>query len=155
MNLKRIPQSRLSLAGAALFVDLALASAPRRAGADGPPSLRPEAHVACESKNAGDACIVQVRDTQLRGTSAPERATGKLFCRPQLPTKPPQEAIDGCAGRQPSDACTVRFGDRDVDGTCQQTPESGLRARPARSPGEPGSVDGPKRPSVRIRESRP
>jgi hypothetical protein len=146
MKLTQIPKSRLSLAGAALFVDLALAAAPRRAGADGPPPLPPEAYVACESKNAGDACVVQVRDIELHGTCASEPTTGKLFCRPQFPAKPPQEAIDACAGKQPSDTCTVRFGDHVVDGTCQQTPDVSLVCVPAGPPDHRGDRAGSARP---------
>lgn len=54
------------------------------------------------------------------------------------PRTPPQAAFDACAKSRQGDACTVSFGDRSIDGTCETFPEAtALVCRPSRPPGPP------------------
>jgi hypothetical protein len=79
-----------SLAIAIVAITVALAA---RALADGPPAPQappPEAFTACESKAAGDACTVLLRDREVHGSCARERDGQRLFCLPtDLPPPPP------------------------------------------------------------------
>jgi len=58
--------------------------------------------------------------------------------------QPPQEAIDACKGKAAKDACSVKMGDRTLDGTCEsRTSEEKLACRPKGPPGGPGGPGGP------------
>jgi len=54
------------------------------------------------------------------------------------PRTPPKAAFDACAKSGRGDACTVRFDDRSIDGTCEPFPDTtALVCRPSRPPGPP------------------
>lgn len=54
------------------------------------------------------------------------------------PRKPPQAAIDACAKSSRGDACSVKIGDRTINGTCENIPQaSALVCHPDRPPGPP------------------
>lgn len=54
------------------------------------------------------------------------------------PHKPPQAAIDACAKLAKGAACSVTFGDRTMNGTCESIPQtSTLACRPEHPPGPP------------------
>ncbi len=50
---------------------------------------------------------------------------------------PPPEAIAACASAKEGDACTVKLGDRELQGTCDVTPDRVLVCRPAGCPPPP------------------
>jgi hypothetical protein len=53
------------------------------------PAPPPAAYAACESKAAGDSCIVHVFDRDVDDACERDREGGKLFCWPQqLPAWP-------------------------------------------------------------------
>jgi hypothetical protein len=94
MILNQLSRRHFAVAGAVLCAGLAGTAVRQSAQADGPPPPPPEAYAACESKATGDACAVQIRDTQVHGTCDADRTTGKLFCRPAGPPPAPPEAFD-------------------------------------------------------------
>jgi hypothetical protein len=54
------------------------------------------------------------------------------------PPKPPQAAIDACASSSQGAACSVTFGDRTINGTCELVPQTTtLACRPDHPPGPP------------------
>lgn len=54
------------------------------------------------------------------------------------PRQPPQAAFDACARAKRGDACTVALGDRSIDGTCEQFPDTAaLACRPLHPPDPP------------------
>jgi hypothetical protein len=54
------------------------------------------------------------------------------------PRKPPQEAYSACVDESEGDECAVKFGDRNITGTCVADREDGkLFCRPSRPPGPP------------------
>jgi hypothetical protein len=54
------------------------------------------------------------------------------------PRKPPQAAFDACAKSSQGDTCTIRLGDRSIDGTCAAFRDTTtLVCRPSRPPGPP------------------
>jgi len=54
------------------------------------------------------------------------------------PRRPPQAAFEACAKSRQGDACTVSFGDRRIDGTCEAFPDTtALVCRPTHPPGPP------------------
>jgi hypothetical protein len=68
------------------------------ATADGPPAPPPEAYAACESKAAGDACVVDIHGTEVKGVCAADPAgRAKLACRPSSPPPcpPPSHGMGG------------------------------------------------------------
>jgi hypothetical protein len=50
---------------------------------------------------------------------------------------PPPEAIAACASAKDGDTCTVKFGDHEMQGTCETTPDKVLACRPAGCPAPP------------------
>lgn len=78
---------------------------------------------------------------------------------------PPPEAFDACNGKSAGDACTVKHGDRESNGSCTSPPpgseDSRLSCRPAAPPDgsggpppggphggpPPGRPDGPRPPA--------
>jgi hypothetical protein len=65
-----------------------LTSTTSKASTEEPPQLPPEAYAACDSKQEGDACSVQIRDREIQGTCTSGDSTGKLFCRLSGPPPP-------------------------------------------------------------------
>jgi hypothetical protein len=73
------------------FAAVALSTAPRKALAQsGPPRIPDEAFAACESKVEGDACTVQLRERELKGTCVKEPSGSRLACRPDDMPPPPR-----------------------------------------------------------------
>jgi hypothetical protein len=56
------------------------------------------------------------------------------------PPAPPAEAYSACAGHSEGDACTVKFRDQTLDGTCRKFPDNAeaLVCVPAHMPPPPG-----------------
>ncbi len=99
---------------------IALASVQYVAAAEnGPPPLPEEAFAACQSKTEGEACSVQLKDHELKGTCSKHPSDARLFCRPSGHPKPPLEAFLACNGKQAADRCSVSRGSESVDGTCR------------------------------------
>jgi len=62
------------------------------------------------------------------------------------PRTPPQAAFDACAKAKQGDACTVAFGDRSIDGTCESFPDTTAPVgRPTHPPGPPPEALPPAR----------
>ena len=53
------------------------------------------------------------------------------------PHGPPKEAIDACTNRAEGDSCTVTFGERTMNGTCEKAPSGALACRPNGPPPPP------------------
>ncbi len=54
------------------------------------------------------------------------------------PHKPPQAAIDACASSSQGAACSLKLGDRTINGTCELVPQTTtLACRPDHPPGPP------------------
>jgi hypothetical protein len=56
------------------------------------------------------------------------------------PPTPPAEAYSACEGHSEGDACTVKFRDQTIDGTCRKFPDNAaaLVCVPAHMPPPPG-----------------
>ena len=50
---------------------------------------------------------------------------------------PPQEAFAACSGKSQGDSCSVKFGDREMSGTCELPPPSASDSRLACKPSGP------------------
>ncbi len=89
-----------------------------------PPGRRPpqEAFAACEGREVGSACTVELHDRTIEGTCREGRDGDGLFCMPRRP-EPPKEAFNACKSTQEGDACHLTLGDKIVDGTCRKPPD--------------------------------
>lgn len=119
----------------------------------GPP---PEAFEACASKAVGDACTVVLGKDSLSGkcvappSDAPDT---RIVCRPdRLPDghgsgghgsgghphgSPPPEVFNACEGKVADAACSVKFGDREIAGTCKAPPQGSTETRLGCAPARP------------------
>lgn len=122
----------------------------------GPP---PEAFDACAAKAESAACTVTFGDKTISGTcvtppsDAPDQ---RLVCRPDngpdghphgrgLHGAPPEEVFGACTGKASGDACSVKFGDHTLDGTCREPPPGVQDSRLGCAPSGPpphGSANG-------------
>jgi hypothetical protein len=87
-----------------------------------PPRRRPPpaAFEACQQKQAGEACQVELPDHTIDGRCIASEE-GPLFCRPARPPGPPPELFQVCEGKAEGDTCSVRFHDDDTrEGKCRQ-----------------------------------
>ncbi|HVW24243.1 MAG TPA: hypothetical protein VHC69_02685 [Polyangiaceae bacterium] len=64
-------------------------------------------------------------------------ASGAYADAPPPPHGPPKEAVDACVNRAEGDSCTVTFGERSVNGTCEKAPSGELACRPNGPPPPP------------------
>jgi hypothetical protein len=119
---------------------------------------------ACDGKIPGDMCKMTVGNGSMEGVcEVPEGDADKamLACRLAAPPQgrppegtmapspqegapggmPPEEVFTACDGKKAGDACSVKMGDRALDGTCAVPPESAqdsrLSCRPSSQPGPP------------------
>ena len=149
----------------ALGTDAGVPKGPRPHGPHGPP---PAAFDACASKGAGDTCSVKLGDRDIAGicTAPPSGASDpRISCLPKdmpppgpgsdgqgpagrPPRAPPAEALTACDGKASDATCSVKVGDRSIDGSCRLPPtdsgETRLVCVPARGPGGPGGPGGPR-----------
>lgn len=133
--------------------DATLACAPARMPPPPPPGHHKgppqEAIDACKSLAENAACTVKFVDKSVAGTCAKgpgDNAT--LACKPanmgpppdaRGHRGPPQEALDACKSLAEDAACSVKFGDKTLDGRCRKGPgDSGaLACAPANMPPPP------------------
>jgi hypothetical protein len=89
-----------------------------------PPGRRPpeEAFAACEGREVGSECTVELRDRKLQGTCREGRDGDGLVCMPR-PPEPPEEAFTACKSSREGDTCTLTLGDMLVGGTCRKAPD--------------------------------
>ena len=85
-----------------------------------------DAFAACDSKKAGEACAVRIRDVELAGICTDHPAAHRLFCRPEHLPEPPAEAIAACEGKRASEPCSVQLDGHDIQGSCVQASDSRL-----------------------------
>lgn len=113
----------------------------------GPP---PEAIDACKSLAENAACSVKFGDKSVEGicSKGPGDST-TLACKPaNMPPPPdrphrrgpPQEALDACKSLAENAACSVKFGDKAIDGTCSKGPDGSatLACKPSNMGPPPG-----------------
>jgi hypothetical protein len=117
----------------------------------GPPA---EAFDACSGKAVSDPCSVTFHDETLAGkcVAPPEGATETwIACRPDKPPPPPRsgtrdghphgpppaEVFTACDGKAAGAACSVKLGDRTIDGTCKTPPAETSETRLGCLPSHP------------------
>lgn len=146
----------------ALATDSSRGERPKGPGPRGPHGPPPEAFDACASKSTGAACNVKFGDKNIDGTCRTPPPSGaedaRTFCLPKdMPPRggpgdgagldgrphhaPPAEAFAACDGKAGGATCSVKLGDRSIDGTCRTPPpdsgETRLACVPAQGPGRP------------------
>ena len=112
-----------------------------------PPKPPQEAFDACKSLAEGAVCKVAIGDKAVEGTcrKGPD-GNATLACAPDMPPPPPEhrgpppEAFDACKSLAENAACTVKFGDKSVTGTCSKGPgdNTTLACKPANMGPPPG-----------------
>ncbi len=108
---------------------IALAQNERR----GPP---PQSLAACAGLTEGTACAFTIDGNNLTGTCRTGPNKEAVACLPEGGPRghhgPPPQAVEACKGLSANAACTVRFGDKSVAGTCfAGGPSNELACRPA------------------------